>query len=335
MGLSLDGDFLDIVLNSSEQLSKINMTFENEVVEFQNQGLERIDPFQPQRWFAKIEIPEALRSGVVPEKMSQFAINVTDFTGNASETQSHEVFASLLFPKDKHVHYRPSIRVVGQTSSFIKRLFVNDQPVFIGKNSQFSIPIDLKLGKNMLVLKAEFANKQAMIYTCRVLRLKDFSDVDESVSGIREISFLGALGLFKNISNTETRFFPDKFVDKGFMAQLLVQSNEDYLINDVYQDLFLDVSKENPMAPYVQAVINNGVMSANIDGTFGLDQPLRLTDISALLYRAGLINFTQLAGDPESYITRKELAVILAYLPEYQDQINDLINWETGYSVGF
>lgn len=333
LNLSLEGDYLDFVLDSSEQLSDIDMVFDQQKVVFQDQGFERLNPFQPQRWIARVDMPESIKAGVVPQKMSRFDINVTDLTGNVSDKKNYRVFSSLLFPKDKHVHYQSSIRVVGEASSFVKRLFVNNQPVFIGKNGQFSIPTDLKLGKNMLALKLELDGKQTLFYTCRVLRLKDFSDVDETVVGVREISFLGALGLFKNVSEAETRFFPDKFVDKGFMAQILVQSNEDYLLTDVSQDLFLDVSKQDPLAPFVQAVINNGVMAANIDGTFGLEQPLRLSDIATLLYGAGIINFTQLAGDPDSYITRKELAVILAYLPEYQEKINDLINWDTGYFI--
>ena len=182
-----------------------------------------------------------------------------------------------------------------------------------------------------MAVQVHLKDKTVLYYTCRVLRLKSFSDVDESVSGVREIGFLGTLGVFQDTSPTDRRFFPDKFVDKGFMAQLLVQSNEDFILSEVTEDLYMDVLKDDPLAPYVQVAIQNGLMAGNIDGTFTPDAPLKGSDIADLLFQAGIINFKTLGGDPSRFITRKELAVILAYLPEYQEQIQDLIDWESGY----
>ncbi|MEK9657948.1 MAG: S-layer homology domain-containing protein [bacterium] len=327
---------LTISLLSNERLKSVECSLDGlplklERNDVSNFGVKTVSPFVPQLWKSTVPMPRFLEPGPLGKTKSRIKVSVQDIAGNRSEVQSISFFASLLFPNDKHVHYKRKIRLLGDASPFVQRLFINDQPVYIDKLGEFSMPVDLKVGKNLLAIKLELKEGRVLYYTTRVLRLMTFKDVKDGTYARREINFLATLGVFGDDSLIEQNFYPDRYIDRGFMAKLLVLSDSSIDVSDVKEAVFDDVPKDHPYAKYIFSALKNGLVSAFPDATFKPELPLTAGEIGPLLFKAGLTNFKKLDGDQNRYLTKAELAFVLAYLPEYQERIQQLIDWESGY----
>ena len=334
-----DKEGLKVTLISNEQLSKVSMQIDGKPVPL-NSKKSKIDflkrsPIVPEKWEATVPFPKFLRPGPLSKTMSKLTLDVIDLAGNSSRSYQEDFFTSLIFPEDKFVHSRNQIRVIGKVSAFVDRFFVNDQPVYQDEEGRYAITLPLNLGKNMLVFKSQFAKEKILFYTCRILRLQSFSDVNEDVEGQREINLMGTLGLFKPNNKEANMFFPNRFIDRAMMARFLVNQNQEIKLEDVDNDVYLDVPYDHPDAAYIQAAVKNGLMGAFADGNFNPDQGLTRAEIGDFLKKARLMNVDRLDGDQNALMQKWELAYALAYLPQYQVLIDELLNWETGYNVNF
>jgi hypothetical protein len=305
----------------SKEIVHIEGLLENEKLEFKLEEKDKV-------WRAEFEIPEGLEEGsFVSDKMSWLKLFAEDAAGNQTEILEIPFFVKVLSPKDKFVHYKEAIRVLGNSSDMTKKVYLNDAPVYIDQYNNFSFGKKLDPGKNLLKLKVQTLNDRFITYTMRVLRLVTFLDLTKQVKERREIEFMATLGILDG--DIDGNFYPDKMVSRMYITKMLVKLNK-YPLEPVEYDLFTDVPATHPDAQYIQAAIQNGLVFAFPDGTFKPEQTLTLSEIIFFLSNAGIIEEEE-PEDGERYITRKELARFLAYLPKYEFKIERLIDWEKGY----
>mgnify|MGYP003329041895 FL=1 len=288
-------------------------------------------PHTPTLWEASLSGIKSIQEGaVLPAEMDALVIKARDLAGNETEEKVFPFFASVSFPKDKYVHYKKSIRFIGDSSDRVDRISINEQPVYIDKKNRFSIPIDLEPGKNLVKTKVSLRSGNQLNYVMRILRLKTFQDLNERVRGRREIEFLATLGVMDGEENA--LFYPKRFVTRQSLTKLIVQASEDIEMQEATSEVFDDVPASHPFADEIKTAVQGGLIFAFPDGTFRPEQPLTLSEAILLLSSAGLIESVDIEEAQSDYVTRAQLAEFLAYLPEYEAEIEALIDWETGYT---
>lgn len=340
--LSITDDKFKLYLDINEDLATLTGLLNNQIpLEFTKQ--EQLIPtnlldayMQPTRWIAEFPIPNLLKpNGPVSSEMMTLSYVAEDLAGNKSQNNESELLLSVLFPQDQYVHYKPSLRIIGKLSSYIKSLTINQNPIYIDKRQQFAVPIDLDPGKNLIRFNLELNDipekktKTEVSYTMRVLRLISYPDVTSEIRGRREIEFLSTLNLL--FGESDGNFYPNAYVTRDYLARLLVMISGVTVSETVETDLFGDVPASHPNAPTIKAAVENGLLFAFPDGSFRPDQQVTLSESLFLLSNAGLINTLDSDTYQNRYITRAELAESLAYLPEFESQIESLINWDSGY----
>ena len=311
---------IQIVVSSNEDLSQIDSGLDGASLEFTK------DPMMC-KWSAIIPMPPELQSGInAPSALKTLQLFGIDKAGNQTKVENYPFFIALSFPTDKYVHYRDTIRLLGKSSSMVRKIEVNADPVFIDRDNNFSISKLLKPGKNFLkVIVSTDGND--LEYRLRVLRLVSYPDLTKQVKERREIEFLSTLGVLDG--DADGKFYPDRDVTRRYIVRTMVKILK-LPLEKVTADLFPDVLRNDPDAPYIQAAIQNGLVFALPDGTFKPDRPLTLSEAMFMLSNARIID-EQGVNDDEAYVKRRELAQQLAYSARYEGQIERLIDWEKGY----
>mgnify|MGYP001185670249 CR=1 FL=1 len=339
-------DTIKVLIDINEDVAEVNGQLGDEPLFFikQNQNAPNnlIDAYmQPTHWTAEVPIPPDLApNSAVKQNMPLLTLQSEDLAGNKTDLLETPVFLSILFPQDQYVHYKDSLRVIGKLSPLVDTLMINKNPIYIDQSRQFASPVDLTPGKNMinfnLTLKTNpkhntLKSNKTVNYTMRVLYLKRYPDVTPKTKGRREIEFLSTLDIL--YGEDDGNFYPEKPLTRAYMTQLLVLMSNIDVPDTVTTLLFSDVAADYPYAKYIKVAIENGLIFAFPDGSFRPDQAITLSEALFLLSNAGLIELTESESTEDRYITRAELAEFLAYLPEYESQIEALINWETGYKL--
>jgi hypothetical protein len=280
-------------------------------------------------WLAIAEMPADIRNGSpFPSSMKTLRIRAEDEAKNINEGGSVPFFVSVDFPGDKIVHSKERLRLIGQASPMVTRLFLNEYPIYIDQRGNYSISSRLNNGKNLLKLRAQTLNNQSLTYLARVLYLKQFDDVVQGTPFKNEIEFMATLGAFEGDENNN--FVPNETVTRRFLTKVMVNASDLEPAKDLDGIFFPDVSTEDPDAGYIQTAIQNGLIFANPDGTFEPDAELTFDEIAFFLSNAGIIGEESIE-DGDRTITRGELAQFLSITPRYELLIEDMINWDTGY----
>src|SRR3989339_417528 len=95
---------------------------------------------------------------------------------------------------------------------------------------------------------------------------------------IQELIFLGVVEVGKN-------YDPLKGLTRADYAKWLVKT-DDLSFPTVDDDVFPDVSKSHPLAPYISAAVNNGLMTLFADGEFRPEQGITEAEEKALIAKA-------------------------------------------------
>ena len=339
-----EDDILVVQLFSDENITELDGSILSNVLQFKrlkkdpeltDDPITRKEPTllhdEPTQWYAEIPLPKEVKGPKIPKELLSLQLIAKDEAGNISDSRDIPFFASVEFPQDKYVHYKESLRFIGNASEMVQSVAIDDNAVYIDPENRFAIPVDLEPGKNKVRIDVKTLNDKTLSYSLRVLRLKTFPDLNERVRGRREIEFLATLGVLTG--DDDDNFYPYKPVTRQYVAKLMVLASggDSDALPEVTTDLFGDVAQNHPFASYIQAAVEAGLIFAFPDGTFKPDQPLTLSETVFLLSNAGIINFQEVEDGEANYITRNELAEFLAYSPEYELKIENLINWEKGY----
>lgn len=296
--------------------------FSPNIIRFIETGNER------KKWTAETPIKK-LNSFELPNQMMKLIVNAKDEAGNKVTVKEFPFFVSFSFPSDKTVHYKENIRFIGQSSDMVSGILINESPTYIDPAKRFTIQVPLNPGKNLIKVKVKTLNDQDILYSCRILRLKSYTDLTDKTKHRKEIEFMATLGILDG--DMDGNFYPTKPVTRQYIAKVLYLISGETNLPKVTNSLFTDVPKTHEYAPYIQIAVKNGLMFALPDGSFKPDQSLTLSEVIFLLSNAGFIDSQEVEGSENKTITRAELAEFLAYTPKYEIKIESLIDWKKGY----
>lgn len=338
-----EGENLIITLFSNENLSALSGIIENKEIRFKKvyadipddmdylQKKETLPHDLPTEWIARLPLPKSLLSSTMPNELTNLRFSAQDEAGNILEKDDVTFFSSIEFPKDKYVHYKDTIRFIGLSSEVVNAVKINDNPVYIDPSRRFSIPILLKKGKNNVRIDITTTSEATLTYFMRILYLKTYPDLNNRVRGRREIEFLSTVGILTG--DDDGNFYPFKPVTRQYIAKLMLLASgaSTDILPEVTDSLYTDVPKEHPFAEYIQAAVEAGLIFAFPDGSFKPEQSLSLSEAVFLLSNAGVIAYQDIDSENSGPISRNQLAEFLAYSPEFELRIEDLINWDSGY----
>ncbi len=287
------------------------------------------EPVSEGVWEARFNKPVDLENNAPISKiMHKLDVAAIDTAGNENTQTDIPFFATVEFPEDKYVHLKDRVRILGTASLMVKGITFANQPAYIDQNNRFSFNYDLKPGKNLVKMTIRTLNDETLTQTIRVLRLKSFDDLTDQTRGRRAIELMATLGVLHG--DIKNRFNPENYMTRKELARTIALATK-MAISKTKTATFTDVDADDPDAPYVQAMIENGIMVAGVTGQFGAGDTLTLNDILEAMSSAGMISQSNDPDVGEDLITKGNLARYLSFMPEYEKGIEDLVNFEKGY----
>ena len=274
------------MISVNESIKQVDAKLDDSVVTFTkvepDQITEIIAPDSPTEWTATVDIPDQIQNAsMIPKTMSNLQIEVKDEAGNSSGILNYPFFIQFDFPQDKYVHYKEKLRFIGNASSLVSQVTINDYPVYLDPQNRFSIHTPLSAGKNAVKIDVKTTEDTTLTYYTRILRLVTFPDLDSSVKSRREIEFLATLGILDG--DDDGNFYPYRQVTRQYIAKLMVLATSEDTPEAPDSDLFSDVSQTHPFAAYIKLAVESGLIFAYPDGTFKPDQALTLSQSLAPL----------------------------------------------------
>ena len=321
-------DQLVVEVRTSDDIVEGYVSIEGVDVSFKQESDQGLFKGKDEFYVVKYPLPDAVKQGAfVPKKMSVFDVSAVDRAGNEIVLQEVPYFIDMMFPVDRHVQFKERLRIIGNVSSLVDRVTIDERPVFIDQNNRYSFNKFLVPGKNPIRFHVTMMNEKTIDYLVRVLHLKTFDDLDKSVKERREIEFMATLGVLEG--GRDQTFRPYDPVTKKYLARVMVNMTG-VLLPDPKLEGFLDVPVDDPDSQYILAAIEQGYMFANPDGTFLPNRELTFNEVIFFLSNAGVIGEEEVE-DGEVVLTRAKLAEFLSFQPKYELEIEDMIDWESGY----
>lgn len=312
-----DGNRLIVNITANEPLGGIEGNYNQQAIQFAKST--------ETAWVGSIDFPNDLKNTI--GVMRKIKIKAEDAAGNQSTSTEIPFFIDIQSLTDRTFVYRDTVTLRGVSSALIKEIKINDRDVAIDSNLNFSIACPMQKGKNTIRVQLKTINGRILEGNLRLLKLKTFRDI-KTIPERRIIEVLSALGIL--ITDDPSYFYPDEPITRGELARQLVKSLNMSVSRTITNDVANDVSTEDPMAPYIQAVMQSGTMGSYTDGTFRPDQPITYEQVQSILKDAGLLK-QSVPIDENRQTTRKDLARLLSKCTVYQRQIDALLDWNSGY----
>lgn len=163
--------------------------------------------------------------------------------------------------EDNIVTYDDKIAVYGTVKSGVQ-VFINGSLASTTTDNTFKAIVPLKMQKNLIVVEARYEGEKKL-WTYKVLRKATVKVAD--VKKKEEVVELVTLGVIE--ITPESDFVMDAGVTRGELATWLVKAT-DAKLPTLQQDLFSDVPRTHPLAPYIKVAVDTGLLKPYPDGTF-------------------------------------------------------------------
>jgi hypothetical protein len=163
--------------------------------------------------------------------------------------------------EDNIVTYDDKIAVYGTVKAGVQ-VFINGSLASTTTDNTFKATVPLKMQKNLIVVEARYEGEKKL-WTYKVLRKAKVKVAD--VKKKEEVVELVTLGVIE--ITPESDFVMDAGVTRGELATWLVKAT-DAKLPAVQQDLFSDVPRTHPLAPYIKVAVETGLLKPYPDGTF-------------------------------------------------------------------
>ncbi|MBN2058165.1 MAG: S-layer homology domain-containing protein [Candidatus Saganbacteria bacterium] len=169
---------------------------------------------------------------------------------------------------DNIVTYDPTIEVYGRVKPGVE-VYINGARAALGMDNSFSTIVPLKLQKNLIIVEARYQGEKK-VWTYKVFRKArvEISDADkvknlgQKKEGVENLVTMGVIEI-----KPEEEFVMEAGVTRGELASWLVKAS-DMKLPEVKRDLFSDVPKDHPLAPYIKVVVDLNLLRPFADGTF-------------------------------------------------------------------
>lgn len=287
----------------------------------------------------------------------QETIHVAAQQGLKSPAGASLPLLSVMSPADKSVLYGATVTVKGTLSNGHKVLINGQQISLI--NGQFEKNVALKEGKNIIVVKAFNKEGKYVRLERRLIKLKRFTDINESDPNYKLFAEMAALGIISGDSSG--RFSPAKKITKIEYAGML---NNLYGLNKTVPNIspYKDLSVKH--WGYRNAVILDQVAILKADdGYYKPDEKITRAFGLVILARAENLNIpTNVSGKvyadvdntvwaykhiyaakkigliddakyfrPFEELDRRTAVVFLSKTKKVKEKMSKLYNWQEGF----
>lgn len=189
---------------------------------------------------------------------------------------------------DNLVTYEDKIEVFGQVKPGVE-VYINGLRAATTDDHAFRVTVPLKLEKNLIIVEARYEGDKKT-WTYKVLRqakvklaeekalkqqldraksesekealLKQQQELAKKKKKVEELVTLGVIEV-----TAEAEFRLDASITRGELATWLAKSTG-LPLPKVDRDLFSDVKRDDPLAPYIKIVVDWDLLSGFADGTF-------------------------------------------------------------------
>lgn len=169
--------------------------------------------------------------------------------------------------EDNVVTYDDKIEVVGKVKPGVE-VYVNDLRAFTADDNTFSVIVPLRLGKNLIVVEARYEGEKKS-WKYKVLREARVLVADAARrQRVEELVTLGVIEV-----SPEAEFKLDASITRGELATWLAKAGG-LRLPKIDKDIFSDVKRDHPLAPYIKAVVDSKLLQPFPDGTFRPDAPV-------------------------------------------------------------
>ncbi len=189
--------------------------------------------------------------------------------------------------------YDDRIEVVGQVKTGVE-VYVNDALAVTDNNHEFRVTVPLEVGKNLITVQARYQGEKKN-WKYKVLRSVKINVAEEDALKRRlaaasaaeaealkqkeaqiaaqkhKVEELVTLGVVEVTPGAEFKL--DASLTRGDLATWLAKATG-FALPQVTEDLYSDVKKDNPLAPYIKLVVDAGLMTPYSDGTFHPELPV-------------------------------------------------------------
>jgi len=170
--------------------------------------------------------------------------------------------------QDNIVTYDPTIEVTGRVKPGVE-VYINGLRASLGANNSFRAIVPLRLGKNLILVEARYQGEKK-VWKYKVLRKArvDIADaakvknLAQKKEGVEDLVTMGVIEI-----KPDEEFVMDTGITRGELSSWLVKVSKTKL-PEVKQDLFSDVPKNHPLAPYIKVVVDMKLLRPFPDGTF-------------------------------------------------------------------
>ncbi len=170
--------------------------------------------------------------------------------------------------QDNIVTYDPTIEVTGRVKPGVE-VYINGLRASLDADNSFSAVVPLRLGKNLILVEARYQGEKR-VWKYKVLRkasvdianAERISDLATKKEGVEDLVTMGVIEI-----KPDEEFVMDTGITRGELSSWLVKAAE-MKLPEVKQDLFSDVPKNHPLAPYIKVVVDLKLLQPFPDGTF-------------------------------------------------------------------
>ena len=170
--------------------------------------------------------------------------------------------------EDNIVTYDDKIEIVGKAKPGVE-VYINGLKTSKDPDNTFRAIVPLRLGKNLIVVEARYdGEKKSWNYkVLRKARVKiadeeKVADLEKKKEKVEELVTMGVIEI-----TPDEEFELEVGITRGELASWLVNA-AGMALPAVEKDLFPDVPKDHPLAPYIKVVVDKKLLLPFPDGTF-------------------------------------------------------------------
>ncbi|MBU0671479.1 MAG: S-layer homology domain-containing protein [Candidatus Margulisbacteria bacterium] len=170
--------------------------------------------------------------------------------------------------EDNIVTYDDKIDVYGRVKPGVE-VYINGLRASLGPDNSFKAVIPLHLKKNLIIVEARYLGEKK-VWKYKVFRKAkvEIADKDKTENlakkkeGVENLVTMGVIEI-----TPDQEFVMDAGITRGELSSWLVKAAE-MKLPEVRKDLFADVPKDHPLAPYIKVVVDLNLLRPFPDGTF-------------------------------------------------------------------
>ncbi len=170
--------------------------------------------------------------------------------------------------EDNIVTYDDKIDVFGKVKPGVE-VYINGLRASLLADNSFRVVVPLSLGKNLIIVEARYESEKK-VWKYKVLRKarikvadeEKVKDLENKKEAVESLVTMGVIEI-----TPEAEFVMEAGVTRGELSSWLVKA-ADITLPEVNKDLFADVPRDHPLAPYIKVVTDMKLLLPFPDGTF-------------------------------------------------------------------